>query len=87
MYLGRGKDVVVKGKLVEEQQEHAKEHAEGVEEHIVWALCCMAVAAGRLDMAVQGDCTPQGCDRRLWKDPLDWWRICGSGQSTDNTRL
>jgi hypothetical protein len=89
MGLARGKDVVVegklvdeqehpkelvkdvKGKLVEEQQEHAREHVKDLVEHIV--LCCMAVAAVRLDTAqVQEDCIPVGGNRRLWKDALDW---------------
>ena len=69
---------VVKGKLVEEQ-EHAKDVV-----HIVRALCCMEVARGRLDTTVQGDCTSLGGDRRLWKNALDWWHICGSRKSTDN---
>jgi hypothetical protein len=68
----------VKGKLVKEQQNHAEEHVKDVEEHIVRALCCMAVATGRLDTAlVQEDCRPVGGDCRLWEDALDWWRICG----------
>ena len=65
-----------------EERDHATEPVKNVEKHIVWALCCKAVAAGRLDTVGQEDCTPMGGVRRLWKDALDWWRICRSAQDT-----
>ena len=76
MGLGHGKNVVVKGNPVEEQQEHVKGHVDNMKEHIVLVLCCKAGAAGRLDTAlVQENCTPLG-HRCLWKETLDWCRIC-----------
>jgi hypothetical protein len=60
-------------KDVKEDAKDVKEHAKDVKEHIVGALGCMAVVAA----LVQEECTPLGGDRRLQKDAIAWWRICG----------
>jgi len=67
------------------EQEHAETNAKDMKWD--WALN-RTLAAERLDTAlVQEGCTPLGVDRRLLKDALGWWRICGSGQSIDNSRI